>query len=113
MHIRDVAAAKEIDRHESKWQGKVARQAKYCAARRERRQIEQAVALAQSKQEFRVSEKLGDYLALPTEEQRRARIAAFIDATGNNALSRAVCIVCAQELTCSEGMHTQRGHAQN
>ncbi|KIM61402.1 hypothetical protein SCLCIDRAFT_16142 [Scleroderma citrinum Foug A] len=64
VHIRDVAAVKEID---------------WC------------------------KKKPGDFLVLPTKEQHRACIAAFIDAIGNEALSHGVCIVCARELTGSEG----------
>jgi len=45
----------------------------------------------------------GKYLSLPTEEESRNRVATFIDSTGNEALARCVCIVCARELLRGEG----------
>ena len=88
----------------------MARQARHCAARQEQSRTEHAARVAQSKEAFQVSECSGEYLALPTEEERRAHIAAFIDTTGNEVLCRAVCIVCAQELTSHEGWCSQQLH---
>lgn len=88
----------------------MAHQARRHAAQQEQSRTEHAARVAQSKEVFQMSECSGEYLALPTEEERWARIAAFIDTTGNEALCRAVCIVCAQELTSHEGWCSQQLH---
>lgn len=52
---------------------------------------------------FRVAQISGEYLSLPSEQEKREHIATFIDCTGNKALSQCVCIVCACELMQGEG----------
>jgi len=43
-------------------------------------------------------------MALPSEEDVQKRVTAFLQATGNEALKRAVCVVCARELMEKKGM---------
>ncbi|KIN95492.1 hypothetical protein M404DRAFT_165673, partial [Pisolithus tinctorius Marx 270] len=43
------------------------------------------------------------YMQLPTAEQQQRSIAAFIDATNNEALANAVCVICVREQLCKEG----------
>ncbi|KIO04732.1 hypothetical protein M404DRAFT_25843 [Pisolithus tinctorius Marx 270] len=42
-------------------------------------------------------------MQLPTAEQQQHSIAAFIDATNNEALANAVCVICVREQLCKEG----------
>ncbi|KIO04742.1 hypothetical protein M404DRAFT_52669, partial [Pisolithus tinctorius Marx 270] len=43
------------------------------------------------------------YMQLPTPEQHQRSLAAFIDATNNDALASAVCVICLRELLQKEG----------
>ncbi|KIN94229.1 hypothetical protein M404DRAFT_117818, partial [Pisolithus tinctorius Marx 270] len=43
------------------------------------------------------------YMQLPTAEQQQRSIAAFIDATNNEALANVVCVICVHEQLCKEG----------
>jgi len=102
-HIRAVAATKKLGAQEKKRQANMKRLAVRCAARREAKRAAVAAGNLQPDRPFRVQEIEGDYLEVPNEEAKKACITAFIDATGNHALSRAVCVVCAQELMRHEG----------
>ncbi|KIN94129.1 hypothetical protein M404DRAFT_35377 [Pisolithus tinctorius Marx 270] len=44
-----------------------------------------------------------EYMQVPTDDQRQRCIAAFIDATNNDAIASAVCVICAWELQRKEG----------
>ncbi|KAI6153942.1 hypothetical protein BKA82DRAFT_23165 [Pisolithus tinctorius] len=48
-------------------------------------------------------EPTSQYMQLPTPEQQQHCIAAFIDATNNEALESAVCVICMRELLRKEG----------
>lgn len=45
----------------------------------------------------------GVFLSLPTEEERRACMAAFVEATSNAGLKQEVCVICARELWARDG----------
>jgi len=102
-HVLEVAAAKEKDRKERRRQSFVKAQAKRCQVQQKRREDQQRAAKAGPEADFRMAQCTGEFLSLPTEEQNRERIAAFIDRTGNEALARGVCIVCAREMMYGEG----------
>ena len=91
----EVAAAKVKDRKERRRQTFVKAQAKHRKAQQKRREEQQTTAKARHEPEFRIGQCTGEFLSLPTQEQNQEHIAAFIDHTGNEALARAVCIVCA------------------
>lgn len=98
-HLRQVTEAKEHVSKQNKRDADARAQAKRQAAWREQRKVDQPA----SEDSFRSAQFSGKYLSLPTEEESRNRVAAFIDSTGNEALARCVCIVCARELLRGEG----------
>ena len=103
QHLREVAATKENERRQKKRRGDVKYTAHQRAVRRLQREAKFGDNLVESDGSFRISASVGEYLALPSEEERHACVSAFIDATGNKALTRHVCVVCARELMRSEG----------
>lgn len=42
------------------------------------------------------------FMTLPLEEELQKHVTAFLDATGNEALRRVVCVVCARELMAKQ-----------
>jgi len=102
-HLREVAAAKETARKIKQQEADAKYQAKRRAARHVERNTINGIAHVDPEEPFRSPRTCGEYLSIPTDEEKRARIAAFIDSTGNDALSRRVCIVCARELMRAEG----------
>lgn len=46
---------------------------------------------------------INNFMALPSEEEKQKHLIAFLEATRNNALRRAVCVVCARELMGKQG----------
>ena len=46
---------------------------------------------------------INNFMALPSEEEKQKHLIAFLEATGNDALRRAVCVVCARELMGKQG----------
>ena len=103
VHIWDVAAAKDKSRKEKKRQGDQKAQAKRRATQHVKRDAEHAAVMVQAEGMFRLAQTPGEYLSLPTDVENEERVAAFIDRTSNNALSRSICIVCARELMLGEG----------
>ena len=53
---------------------------------------------------FRLCLEEGEYMKLPTSAEVRACITNFCQATGNEALKRCVCAVCARLLSAREGI---------
>ena len=103
VHIREVAAEKDKSSKEKKRQGDQKAQAKRRATQHVKRDAEHAAVIVQVEGTFRLAQTPGEYLSLPTDTENEDRVAAFIDHTSNNALSRSICIVCARELMQGEG----------
>ena len=106
-HIIEVAAAKD----QGRVQRRQAADRKYRA--KHRQTIQKSAAPPQEEVNvdedapFRVCPGDGEYLELPTPAEAHTRVQRFLMATGNEALKRSVCVVCARELLSNAGRHLQ------
>lgn len=61
-----------------------------------------------------IDEMAGDgFLSLPTDDERKACLEAFIQRTSNAALKMNVCVACAREMSASEGKIRALGDLPN
>lgn len=50
-----------------------------------------------------VGRSFEDFMSIPTVEEKKACYREFIAATSNDALAMSICVVCARELSRSDG----------
>ncbi|KIO09446.1 hypothetical protein M404DRAFT_21969 [Pisolithus tinctorius Marx 270] len=100
--IQEVARAKEEATMEHKRKGKEMRQERWCTKRQHK--TDEATAKESGGKDVQERhEATAQYMQLPTAKQQQCCIAAFIDATNNEALVSAVCVICMQQLLHKEG----------
>lgn len=101
MDLQDVIRHKAAVKEEVRCDKKKCRDAKYMMQCRLENCVQRDAKFSlqpeQVQEPFCISESAGQFLSLPTEVERQEHISAFIDATGNEAVSCTVCVVCARE----------------
>ena len=101
--IKKAAAAKQQEREERR------RQQRRTSQSKRRKAVESNAANTHGEDNsnddgpFRIWCGEGEYMELPSPAEARAHVSRFLRATGNEAVKRAVCVVCARELLANEG----------
>ena len=107
--IRDVAEAKETGTLERKREAARKSQAKQRERCQLQREADARDVNVNDNAPFRLCLEEGDYMKLPTSAEVRTCLSNFRQATGNEALKRCVCAVCARLLPASKGMEHYTG----
>ena len=113
-HIREVAIAKEDGVLQRRRAAARLRQSNRRRLIRSAQQAAQGNDDVEEDKPFRVSLGEGEFLKLPDSTEVQRCISNFRQATGNEALKRSVCVVCARRLPRGfNPAHLQRGMAGN
>ena len=102
-HIQHVVEAKQAEALQQKRESARRSREKQREIRHLQRERD-AWALDIDNTPFRVSLEDGEYMKLPNSTEVQACVTNFCQATGNEALKRYVCVVCARLLPSKEGM---------
>ncbi|KIO14327.1 hypothetical protein M404DRAFT_18508 [Pisolithus tinctorius Marx 270] len=104
MHdlIQAAASAKEGAAADRKRKAKELRQERWHGKQR-RKMDEDADRASEGEVQESEHDTTSKYMRLPTAEQHQHCIAAFIDATNNDALASSVCVICMRQLPHEEG----------